>query len=187
MTDLLQNRWAQGKVHFEISSLPQRLMEAEGIIPFEVMLDPDVGPETALLLLDPTPSIQNLARMRSPTFNLKAGVVRTSECPLLFLLFYFLDPADPDKLYAGYDNHVNPFNPHQMNVYRKLARQTHWHLILVGASGKLVDLYEFENIYNLEGTLNFTEQACAGMACGSFDLAKEEFLQKYSIEDLFLA
>jgi len=71
-----------------------------------------------------------------------------------------------------------------MQMWRDLARQSHWHLVLVGANDELVDLFEFENSYGLGATLDQVEAVCQKVPAGSFSDAKAEFSAKYSIDDL---
>jgi hypothetical protein len=90
-------------------------------------------------------------------------------------------------MFIGFDLHVNPFEELHLGVWCRLARQTHWHLVLGGGDGQVVDFYEFENTYNIEDTLDYALKATRGMAHGSFDLAKREFTSSVSVEDLFKA
>lgn len=183
----MENKWAKGQVEFVLPPLPATLRGKEGLLPLDLIIDPQVGKETALFLFDSTPFIYDIAALNPISLRLKAGMYNTSNGPLLFLLFYVPDPVEPNKMFAGYDCHVNPFDDHHLSVWQRLARQTHWHLILVGEDEQLVNFYEFENTYNLEETLDYAQQTSAGMKQGSFDLAKQEFMASVSIEDLFAA
>lgn len=69
-------------------------------------------------------------------------------------------------MFAGWDTYINPFEPSHLEMFRKLARQTHWHLILIGANDEVVDFYEFENTYDLEKTLEQAQQLAEGKSQG---------------------
>lgn len=187
MSGMLRNKWTHGQAEFVLPPLPDYLRGKEGLLPLDLVVDPEVGKEVALLLLDPTPFIYDIAALPPLTIQLKSGLYNTANGPLLFLLFYVPDPIEPDMMFSGFDLHVNPFEEDHLKVWRQLSRQTHWHLVLVGGDGQLVDFYEFENTYNLDRTLDYAVEATRGMAHGSFDLAKQEFISSVSVEDLFAA
>ena len=181
----LNNKWTHGKVTFVLPPLPAEFQGAEGIIPWNFVLDPSVGTETILLLLDRTPFIHDLAKIRPIDLHLKTGLVRTGSGPLMFLLFSFPDPRGPGPVFSAIEAHANPLDVQHMQMWRDLARQSHWHLILVGANDELVNLFEFENVFGLEQAIEQVEATCRGMVGGSFDEAKAEFCATYTIDDLF--
>jgi hypothetical protein len=187
MEGFLRNKWTHGLTEFALPPLPAYLRGKEGLLPLDLIVDPKVGTEVALLLLDPTPFIHDIAALNPLTLLLKTGLYNTANGPLLFLLFYVPDPIEPHKMFVGFDLHVNPFEELHLRMWRRLARQTHWHLVLVGGDGQVVDFYEFENSYNIDDTLDYALKATRGMAHGSFDLAKQEFTSSVSVEDLFSA
>jgi hypothetical protein len=182
---MINNKWTHGTVHFVLPPLPPQFRTAEGIVPWRLALDPKVGSEMVLLLLDRTPFVHDLAKINPFDLRLKTGLVRTSHGPLCFLLFYIPDPTRPGSVYLAIDAHMNPLDTEHLVAWRDLARQSHWHLVLVGANDKLVDLFEFENGFDLGEALDQIDTACSSMAGGgSFDEAKAEFAASYSIENL---
>lgn len=82
------------------------------------------------------------------------------------------------------DAHVNIYDVEHMQMWRHLADQSHWHLVLVGKGDKVADLFEFQNTFGLDSTLDQVETACKNIPGGSFELAKAEFIAKYQIDDL---
>jgi hypothetical protein len=183
-TTMLNNQWTHGKTHFVLPPLPPEIRVAEGIIPWRLALDPNVGSEMVLLLLDRTPFVNDLAKIRPFDLRLKTGLVRTSHGPLCFLLFYVPNPMRPGAVYIALDAHVNPFNPQHLVTWRDLARQSHWHLILVGANDKLVDLFEFKNTFDVGQTLDRIKSLSSSMVEGDFDQAKAEFAATHTVEYL---
>ncbi len=179
-----RNKWLRGTSMFGLMPLPHELGHAEGILPFNMVVDPAVGSETVLLLLDRSPFIDDLAQVRPFDLRLKTGIVRTAHGPLLFLLFYVTDPRQEGAVLLAIDAHVNPHEPQHMDAWRELARQSHWHLILVGENDKLVHSFEFENDFGLDQTLAAVEDLSGTPSRGSFDAAKTEFCATYSIDHL---
>ena len=179
-----QNKLTSSKASYVMPPLPPELANDEGIVPCKIVIDPKVGTETCLLLLDRTPFIYDLAKVRPFDLRLKSGLVRTAHGPVFFQLFYVPDPNRPGKEFVAIDAHVNPYDPQHMTLWRDLARQSHWHLILLGAGDKLVDLFEFPNTFELGETLDKVETVCEKMPHGSFDDAKAEFCARHTIDDL---
>ena len=181
---VFDNKLTISKAHYVMPTLPSELANDEGIIPWNIVIDPNVGTETCLLLLDRTPFIHTLAKVRPFDLRLKSGLIRTAHGPFFFLLFYVPDPNRPGTEFVAIDAHVNPYDPKHMTLWRDLARQSHWHLILLGADDKLVDLFEFPNTFELGKTLDQVEAVCEKLPHGSFDEAKAEFCARYTIDDL---
>ena len=77
--------------------------------------------------------------------------------------FYVPDPDKPEMPFAMMDFHVNLFNPSILSTLRDLARQTHWHLILVDGEGAEAGLFEFSNVYGLEAALDQAVVACLSL------------------------
>lgn len=88
-------------------------------------------------------------------------------------------------MFAGFENYINLYNPRILTTYFELARQSHWHLFLVGGGNEVVDVFEFENCYELEDTLNRAVKMTRNSPRGDFMLAKKEFMNTFSMEDLF--
>lgn len=164
--------------------MPTELHDVEGIVPVRMVIDPRVGSETVLLLLDRTPFVYDLAKVKPFDLRLKSGLVRTSQGPFFFLLFYVPNPARPGTTFTAIDAHVDPYDPAHMLNWRDLARQSHWHLLLVDANDEVVDLFEFPNTFGLSETLDKVEAVCSRVPGGSFVEAKAEFAARYSIDDL---
>ena len=111
------NRWTHGKGHFSMSALPAQLQSAEGIAPHQLVLDPAIGSEMALLWLDRTPFVFDLAKVTPFDLRLKSGLVRTSQGPFFFLLFYVPDPKHPGSAFSAMDAHVNAYDTEHMQMW----------------------------------------------------------------------
>ena len=184
MTFRLHNAWQAAPACFDFTTLPSELHFAEGILPFPVCLDPEVGTETVLLLMDRTDFIHQIAATQPFELKMKAGAVATPEGPVMFLLFWVPNPQNPAEPVVALDCHVNPLDPKSVQPWRDLARQSHWHLFLIDANQEQQGFFEFENVYGLGETLDQVQTACADMAPGHFPSAKQAFCQRYDIPTL---
>jgi hypothetical protein len=88
----------------------------------------------------------------------------------------------PGAVHFSVDAHLNPFNSQHLITWRDLARQSHWHFVLVGENDRLV--VEFRNTFNVGQTLDQIESLSLSMAEGDFDQAKVEFAATYTVEHL---
>jgi hypothetical protein len=116
---------------------------------------------------------------------LKSGCARNEFGPLVFFLFWVQNPLNPASAFAAWDCYLNPKNPVQMGLWRKLASQSHWHLILVGSRNQQENFFEFENDHGLAASLDTVEKACQDIATIDFSRAKARFMAEHSIDDLF--
>lgn len=88
-------------------------------------------------------------------------------------------------MFAGFETYINVFNPSILTTHLQLSRQSHWHLFLIDADNEVVDVFEFENCYDLEETLNRTIKLTRNSPRGDFMMAKQEFMNTFSVDDLF--
>jgi len=182
---LFKNKWPSGKCAFEVCYFPPELTHLNGIIPLRVVIDSSIGDEIGLYWMDRTSFIYDLGSLRPFQLFLKTGFFRSSNGPLMFLLFYIPDPAKSVQPFASVDFHINLFQPEMMDVLWDLSTQTHWHLTLLGAENKVVDFFEFENIFGLAQVLLAAEEIKQKVPCFDFMAVKQEFMDKYSLDDLY--
>jgi len=181
----LKNKWKGDKVRLVLPELPKAFSSCEGIVPCNLTLDPKIGTETVLLYFDRTPFIYEIAEIRPFDFLMKSGLIRTSHGPVLFHLFYVPDPNNSSEPFVAVEAFVNPLDPEFMQKWRDIARQSHWHLVLVGKQNEVVDFFEFENTFDLGETLDQVEHVCESMTGESFEVAKDELYNLYSVMDLY--
>ena len=185
MSHFVLNNKLSRKAHFELGECPVfDLVPDSGIVPMPVALEDRIGTEMALLLIDKTPFIYTLAKVKPFDLLLKTGMVETSHGPVAFLFFYVPNVASPDDPYFSHDHHLNPFNLGLMATWRDLARQSHWHLILVDSEREVQGVLEFGNVYGLGEALDAMTNAVSDFQPGDFALAKQEFCEQYSLKDL---
>lgn len=177
-------QWTQGKECFSHSALEDFVGRADGFFPMHANLNPTIGEEIVLYWRDQTRFMENLCRVRPFQLKLKTGMARNDFGPLAFLLFWVSNPDDPMQAFAAYDVYLNPHSQVQVDTWRQLAKQTQWHLFLVGEGGEQRDFFEFENTYALDDALDFILEACGPIPMVDFNRAKAQFMDEHSIENL---
>jgi hypothetical protein len=183
MPQTFDNRFRYGKRKFEMEfAIPGNDRKAG--TRFETfILDEEIGPESVLVLTDPTPSAYELKR-EPFELRLKTGVAQTSFGPILFLLWW-LPPITNGKPFALFEHILNPAHIGVLEGLTQLARQTRLHLLLLGPCNKLLGLYEFENIFGLDEFIWFVEKACVEYAGMDFAAAQAEYERDYDLLGLF--
>ncbi len=88
MTFILNNKWTDGIFQYEIDNLPQEMINAEGIMPINMVADPKIGTETVLLYFDPTEFIESLSKLSPFQLHLKAILIDTTQGPVGTFIFY---------------------------------------------------------------------------------------------------
>lgn len=181
------NQWRHGPTNFELPDIEVELGlgPRDGLFPIPVTIDEKVGEEVVLYLRDQTPFMQQLKRVKPFQLFLKIGAGRNRWGSVPFLLFYIPNPADDSEPFAAYDLYLNPGSQSQIDLWRKLADQTHWHLFLVGAGNQQEEFFEFENNYRLSESLDSIEAACKNIQMVDFDRAKAEFMTLHEVMDIF--
>lgn len=179
---MLDNKWKQGKVHFEFSKLPQIILASSGIKPISAILDINVGEEIILLITEPREKVKEFEGMDITRLMLKLGLVNTSFGPVCFILFYFPSPFNGGEV--AYENTVNPKDDQQLLIYKQLSQQKYWHVVIADDMGRVVNFFEFPNQYDLADTINHLESACKNMEVTNFMAAKAEYESGYSIDQL---
>jgi hypothetical protein len=178
------NKWDLGKVCWEPVVLPSYLDGYSGILPLQVTLDPSIGSETAIYIFDRTPFAHEIAALRPFNLNLLTGLIPCQAGPVLFLLFWLPQPAG-EGVFAAFENTVNPHSVEHLQPYWDLARQTHWHVFVLGPDNEELDWFEFENLFAIGDTLDQVADVIPSYPCVNFDKAKAEFEAQYTMDDLF--
>lgn len=89
------------------------------------------------------------------------------------------------KPFALYEQILNPAHPGTLEGLRRLARQTHLHVVLVGPDNELLELYEFKNPFGMGTLIAISERACVDSRKMDFAAAKREYDERYELLDLF--
>lgn len=157
-----------------------------GVILSKVVLDPNIGEETAIFLVDKTPFVHEIAKLEPFTLNIVSGVFPCPSGPVLFVLYCI---ANPDSMalrpYATYECTYNPHNPTMVEPLQNLDKQAYWHVFIVGPDYEVLNWFEFRNEFNLQETLTSLPEIIRENPCSDFIAAKKEFEQNFPIDNLF--
>lgn len=184
---ILKNKWRGPKTSWDVDLkiLDPAVKKFGGIVPVRNVLDVHVGTEVSLFIIDRTNFAYEISKLEPFRLELVSGTFFCPSGPVMFLLFWLPQPRRPQLPFASFKNTVNPHNPDAMQFYWDLARQTHWHVFVIGPDDEELNWLEFENEFKLESTLNQGVEIAAKLPCVDFDQARLEFEQKYSTSDLF--
>ena len=147
----------------------------------KAVLDPETGPETILILTDTTPFAYDLARRRPFELRLTSGAVRTGFVPG----FFGHAPNTNGKPFALYEHILNPTHTGTLSGLQQAAEQTHLHLVLVGPGSELLDVYEFENVFDIGNLVPICEWACREYPEMDFTAANQEYNDTCDMMELF--
>ncbi len=179
---MLDNKWRHGKTKLILPPLPEEILLSPGIKLMPCVLDAKVGEEMVLLITEPEELAKEYEGLKSMSFFSKSGLANTSFGPVYWILFY--SPNTNTGQMAIYENIINPKNRNQMNKFKQLAEQKYWHVVIANEVGRVVNFFEFENIYGLSDALKQVDNVCAKMVVTDFMAAKAEYEMKYSAEEL---
>ena len=103
----------------------------------------------------------------------------------MWLLFYVPNTRSFPQPFASVECLINPAEQQHVDTLRRLANQTHWHLMLVGSDNEVVDLFEFENQFDLDSSLDMMLEACRGMRVTDFTRVRNDFWHAFTMDDLY--
>lgn len=176
------NRWTHGKVEFVAPPLPPALQGVTGCSFQEAIFDPNVGNEIYLAIFEESQYAHGLAKLRQFDLFCKTGVVRTSHGPLAFALFTVYDGKEYN---SAYELFLDPYEGETIRLLSSAGLQSHFKVLIYDSvQGRLVDLFEFGNIYRFDDFAVGLAKAIGHEPRGDFVRAKAEFMRKYSIDDL---
>jgi hypothetical protein len=180
---MIDNKWGHGKVKLVLPiTLPSVFLVSSGIKPVCCILDQRVGPEIILLITEPRKLATEFEGRDITGFFVKSGLVNTSYGPVYWILFYFPSPANGQKV--TYENVVNPKDEEQVSIYRQLAEQKYWHVVIADDQGEVINFFEFTNHYGLSDALKKLQQVCSELHVSDFMAAKAEYQTTHSVDEL---
>lgn len=155
---MINNKWNKGEVLLKLPPLPPAYTKNTGIKPIELVLDQDIGSEMILLVLEREDDLLGYKNNFEKKLDIKVGALNTSFGPICFMLFIMPDPTHGGKV--TYENTINVKDQGQLNIYKKLANQIYWHVVIANMNGSVRGFIEFDNNYGLSNMLNSIENAC---------------------------
>ena len=183
---MLYNKCSKGKVAWENPGpFPwSGTKDFSGIAPFSVVLDPKIGTKVALYIFDYSSFAHELAELEPFSLYLNTGLVRCPSGPVYFNLFWLHNLQKPEEPFAIYERHADPNDPEMMQPYWDLARQSHWHVFVIGPDDQCLKWFEFENFFGIQSGLDALPEAVSNIPTDDFAKAKEEFQEMFSLQDL---
>lgn len=182
-----ENKWVHGKANFNFDALPDFIYLQKGILPVRCSLDIFKGSEVALFYLDQTNFIYDLAKLNPFNLFMSSGILQTQYGLVSFHVFSISNPKNLREPLLTVDVYLNPFDPNQLLLWRDLSRQSYWHLFMIDGQKNQVDFREFENHFRLGEHLDLVDKVFSLVEphTYSFDLARNEVLQRYTPKDLW--
>jgi hypothetical protein len=116
--------------------------------------------------------------------NLKAGIAATACGPVLSLIWW-IPPIVNGRPFAFYEQVMNPLYLKTSEILRRLADQTHLHVLLIDASGQVLTVCEYRNTFGFDGICAGVDGArLAWSGSDDFQRAKRAYEQEYGIDKL---
>ena len=83
-----------------------------------------------------------------------------------------------------FENTLNPHDWSNLAAYWDVARQTYWHVFVIGEENEELNWFELENRFDLDIALKVLIETAAYRPCIDFNLANSEFEARFSMQDL---
>ncbi len=174
-----------GNGRFSVDDFPVELKNHNGLVAMPAIIDFTIGEEIVLYWIDRTPFIKEVAAQKPLRLVCHGGIYKTNFGPIIWFLFYVppLDYISPPI--ASMEVLINPSETNHMSYWRRLVNQTHVHIALIGEGNQVHGFYEYENNFRIQNTLDVFALEFASFPRGDFLKAKEEFSNRYTLEELY--
>ena len=144
----LCNEWKGGNIHLEVPPLPPERKFTSGAMLDKLTVDPSVGEETALFLLDDPDFAKQLGTQRQFNLDAASGMVRTSAGLIAYVIWSVSNELGH---LVDYEHPLNPFDIGTVQLLSGTAQQSHLKVIILDSfNSKVEGFYQFENIFGLE-------------------------------------
>ncbi len=187
MPEAKNNAWLHGPTRFKPFRFPSGMDFVEGLLPMPVVINLEVGQEVVLFLKDKTPFINTLAKTHPFKLRVHGGVARNQFGCLGFFVFWIPSPFNERVPIATYDLYVNLRDEKILGMWRELAFQTHWHVLVLDRKNEQRNFLEFTNTFRISDFLKEMEEYCRGIPVVDFEKTKSQFMAEKSVDDLFQA
>jgi hypothetical protein len=178
------NKWMHGETNLVMPQLPTGFMLQTGIYYLTLILDKAVGEEVVLIIYDPTDFIYDLKEVVPFRFHIASIAVNTSFGSVYSFIFWVSQPNDDNKSFAIFDKPINISNPQSIYPWIQLSKQTHVHLLLVGANHEVEGFYEFENDFGFDEAVESMSMLSSKKVI-DFVKAEQEYFDSYSLQQLY--
>ncbi|MBX7107585.1 MAG: hypothetical protein K1X61_02955 [Chitinophagales bacterium] len=178
------NKWIHGVTNLVMPPPPKGFMEVVGIYYLSLVLDKNVGEEVVLIIFDPTDFIHDLRAVEPFRFLTSSVAVNTNFGPVYSFIFWVAQANDVNQSFVIFDKPLDISRPTMIEPWRKLANQTHLHLLLVSKNYEVEGFYEFENNFGFDEAVDTISQLDATRV-KDFAKAEQEYFNDYALEDLY--
>ena len=180
---LKSNQWTRGP-DMAPPDLPGFMWARDNIWIVPGTVFPEVGGETLLFIVDPPPDARTLAALEPFRLNVVAGAVATPYGAMGYAVFAVTNPAGGPP-YAAWEKFFAPLGDGEVLGLRALADQTHWHIFVLGSGSEVLNVLEFENVYELDSGLERIEEVCAEQPIVDFSAAASDVQDRFTTLQLF--
>ena len=151
-----------------------------------ITLQPEVGEELAMFLVDDSPNMEELLHVEPLGLGIHHGLWRNMFGPVGWILKYLHVGDDPRTPIVASISCFNPHSEEALRPWRRLADQGEWHWFVVAGTGsfRCIDFDNSSDKFNLRKGLRMIVEE--GSLTPMLDATKAEqlFRSQFSVEDL---
>jgi len=177
------NQWTQAP-DIEPPDFPDFMWAGDNVWTVPATVFPDVGQEALLFIIDPTDDARALASLKPFQLHCVAGAVGTPHGTIGYVVFAVMSPSGGPP-YAAWERFFDPFGDGEVIGLRALADQTHWHVIVLGRGPEVLNVLEFENVYEFEEALAGLSKVCGDQPLTDFQAAASSVQDRFTTLQLF--
>lgn len=166
-------------------SLLPLLQRHTGIAPIEVHIEPTVGREIALLVIDRGFTKKEYRALGAVHVELRCGLVPTEHGAVSALIFGLVAQHGSGVAHAVYSNEIDALDDVMTAPYEQLAAQSHWHVFVLGRGLATLDVLEFENTMDLGASLALLRTASKEAPVTDLAAAMNEAMSSMSVRELW--
>jgi hypothetical protein len=178
----LKNHWKHGSANFRLPSLPNGFLTL-GVKALRATLDPDVGQEIILLIIEEPSRARAYKLVHQFQFSVSSGTGDTSLGPLIWTLTTFTDSTSEGLL--THRSLYNPSDPTQVELLMGLQNQEFWHILVTSEEGEVHGTYELPNQFDLATPLGWIQESLSShgkLSPVDFSKSIVEFDERYQVE-----
>jgi hypothetical protein len=167
--------------------LPDWFWETDRIIAAHAAVHEEIGDEVILLANISEEADAALATLEGNQLDLACGALDTEHGAVGFMLFTLLNPNREEPVLRVWDALFDIADQDTDDLYRALAKQSHWHFFIFGPGPRVLNIVEFDNVFFLDVGLDDVAKIGKESPCHDFEAAVVEAQERYDILDMFEA
>ena len=176
------NRWIHGKRKFVGPALPKNLKGVTCCLFQEAVFDIKVGKEIYLAILEKSDYSETYGSLKDIKLFCNTGVGRTTHGIIIFIIFSVYNESNH---ISDYELFLNPHNMKTINMISSLGQQLYLKVVVYNSEqDHLCNLFILENVFGFDELPGNLAQVIDKEDQGNFAKAKEEFINRYTLQDL---